>query len=103
MDRLAYIAMSGAKQTMQAQAVVSNNIANAGTTGFRAELVGAAAAPVYGDGHASRVNTVLAGYGADFASGPVKSTGRRRPAPLMLAMTRASGHLSESWPRASKP
>jgi flagellar basal-body rod protein FlgF len=76
MDRLGYIAMTGARQTMQAQAVVSNNLANASTTGFRAELVGAAAAPIYGDSHASRVNVVSAGYGADFAQGALVTTDR---------------------------
>ena len=76
MDRLGYIAMTGARQTMQAQAVVSNNIANASTPGFRGELLGAAAAPVYGDVYASRVNVVSAGYGADFGHGPLQTTGR---------------------------
>lgn len=76
MDRFAYIAMTGAKQSMQAQGVVSNNLANASTTGFRAELLGAAAAPVYGDVYASRVNVVSNGAGADFALGGVRSTGR---------------------------
>jgi flagellar basal-body rod protein FlgF len=76
MDRLGYIAMTGATQTMVAQAVVSNNLANASTTGFRAELVGATSAPIYGDTHASRVNVVASGYGADFAPGALVSTGR---------------------------
>ncbi|MFK8017259.1 MAG: flagellar basal-body rod protein FlgF [Gammaproteobacteria bacterium] len=76
MDRLGYIAMTGARQTMQAQAVVSNNLANASTTGFRAELIGATAAPIYGDTHASRVNVVSAGYGADFAHGALITTHR---------------------------
>lgn len=76
MDRLAYIAMSGAKQTMQTQAVVSNNLANANTTGFRAELIGAQSAPVYGDVHPSRVNVVSTGFGADFGGGALVNTGR---------------------------
>lgn len=76
MDRLGYIAMTGATQTMVAQAVVSNNLANASTTGFRAELVGATSAPIYGDTHASRVNVVNSGYGADFSAGAMVTTGR---------------------------
>ncbi len=76
MDRLGYIAMTGARQTMQAQAVVSNNLANASTTGFRAEMIGAASAPIYGDSHASRVNVVSAGYGADFGPGAIITTSR---------------------------
>ena len=38
MDRMVYVAMTGAKQLMQAQAVVANNLANVSTTGFRADL-----------------------------------------------------------------
>lgn len=68
--------MTGAKHTMQTQAVVSNNLANASTTGFRAELIGASSAPVYGDGYASRVNVTTAGFGADFSTGSIRSTGR---------------------------
>ncbi len=77
MDILGYIAMTGAKQSMQAQGVVSNNLANASTTGFRAELLGATSAPIYGDGHASRVNVVSSGAGVDFALGSIRSTGRQ--------------------------
>lgn len=76
MDRLGYIAMTGARQTMQTQGVVSNNLANASTTGFKAELIGATSAPIYGDGYASRVNVVTAGFGADFGAGSIASTGR---------------------------
>ena len=38
MDRMLYIAMSGAKETMLSQAVNTNNLANANTTAFRADL-----------------------------------------------------------------
>ena len=33
MDRLLYVAMTGAKQLMQAQTLVSHNLANLGTSG----------------------------------------------------------------------
>lgn len=39
MDRLVYTAMSGLKSKMAAQAAIANNIANASTTGFRADRV----------------------------------------------------------------
>ena len=39
MDRGLYVAMTGAKQIMQAQAVNNHNIANVSTTGFRADAV----------------------------------------------------------------
>ncbi|MFK8029899.1 MAG: flagellar basal-body rod protein FlgF [Gammaproteobacteria bacterium] len=76
MDRLGYIAMSGAKMSMQAQGVVSNNLANASTAGFRAELLGSTSAPIYGDVYASRVNVKSSGAGADFSTGSITSTGR---------------------------
>ncbi|MEM7082009.1 MAG: flagellar basal body rod protein FlgF [Pseudomonadota bacterium] len=76
MDRLGYIAMTGAKHSMQAQAIVSNNLANASTTGFRAELLGSVDAPIRGDGYQSRANVINAGTGADFGYGAIRSTGR---------------------------
>jgi flagellar basal-body rod protein FlgF len=36
MDKMIYVAMTGARATMQAQSVVSHNVANVSTTGFRA-------------------------------------------------------------------
>jgi flagellar basal-body rod protein FlgF len=39
MDRLVYTALSGLRSQMQAQASIANNIANASTTGFRADRV----------------------------------------------------------------
>ena len=38
MDRLVYVAMSGAKETLRAQAANNHNLANASTVGFRADL-----------------------------------------------------------------
>ena len=38
MDKLIYTAMTGAKHTLGQQAAVAHNLANATTTGFRAEL-----------------------------------------------------------------
>ena len=61
MDRLVYVAMSGAKQLMQAQSMLSHNLANANTHGFRADLANFAASPVEGPGYQSRVNTVATG------------------------------------------
>ena len=37
MDRMIYLAMTGAKQTLNQQATVSNNLANVSTHGFRAQ------------------------------------------------------------------
>jgi len=76
MDRLLYVAMSGARETMRAQAVNTNNLANANTTGFRADLEAFKSLPVLGPGYDSRVYSVAEGEGVDFQPGPAVSTGR---------------------------
>ena len=50
MDRLVYLSMAGAKANMQRQDVLANNLANAATPGFRAELSAFRAVPVQGSG-----------------------------------------------------
>ena len=64
MDRLIYTAMTGANSAAHRQAVLSNNLANASTNGFRAELSTFRAVPVRGDGATTRVMAVeaTAGY-----------------------------------------
>jgi flagellar basal-body rod protein FlgF len=76
MDRGLYVAMTGAKQIMQAQAVNNHNIANASTTGFRADGVAFTSEPIYGPGYASRVNAVAGDAGTDFSSGVMMNTSR---------------------------
>lgn len=76
MDRGLYVAMTGAKQIMQAQAVNNHNIANLSTTGFRADSVGFDTKPIYGPGYATRVNAVAGDAGTDFSMGVMQSTGR---------------------------
>jgi flagellar basal-body rod protein FlgF len=75
MDRLLYVAMTGAKQLMQAQTLVAHNIANVATNGFRADLARFEARPVEGPGYASRVNTVASGLGFDHTQGALQPTG----------------------------
>jgi flagellar basal-body rod protein FlgF len=38
MDRMIYLAMSAAKQMMHAQALATQNLANASTVGFKSDL-----------------------------------------------------------------
>jgi len=76
MDRVIYLTMSGAKAAMQRQEVVSNNLANVSTTGFRAELATFRAVPVRGDGATTRVFALEATAGHLDAPGPVNPTGR---------------------------
>src|SRR5882762_3892863 len=76
MDRGLYVAMTGAKQIMQAQAVNNHNIANINTVGFRADSVSFDSLPIYGSGYATRVNAVAGDAGTDFSAGTMQSTGR---------------------------
>jgi flagellar basal-body rod protein FlgF len=76
MDRGLYVAMTGAKQIMQAQAVNNHNIANINTVGFRADAVSFVSQPIYGPGYATRVNAVASDAGTDFSNGVMESTGR---------------------------
>ena len=50
MDRMIYQSMTGAKQTLGQQAVVSHNLANVSTNGFRAETSVFRAVPIVGEG-----------------------------------------------------
>ena len=76
MDRLIYLAMSGAKHTMLQQATVANNLANVSTPGFRAQTVAFRAAPVLGEGLPTRAFVVDSTPGADFRPGAIQHTGR---------------------------
>ncbi|GAB4120921.1 MAG: flagellar basal-body rod protein FlgF [Rubrivivax sp.] len=76
MDRLIYLSMAGAKATLQRQEVLANNLANASTTGFRAELQAFRAVPVRGDGASTRVYALESTVGHSEQPGVVQSTGR---------------------------
>ena len=76
MDRVIYLAMAGAKAAMQRQDVLAHNLANASTTGFRAEMVAFRAVPVLGDGASTRVYAIETTPGYNAEPGPVAATGR---------------------------
>ncbi|WP_104201959.1 flagellar basal body rod protein FlgF [Billgrantia saliphila] len=76
MDRILYTAMSGAKQSMDQQAVVSHNLSNVSTSGFRAQLHAMRAVPVQGEGAPTRVSVAASTPGSDFSPGPITHTGR---------------------------
>ncbi len=76
MDRMIYLAMSGAKATMQRQDIVAHNLANASTTGFKAELAAFRAVPVVGQGASTRAYTLESTPGYNPDAGPVQATGR---------------------------
>ncbi len=76
MDSFLYIAMNGAKNAMHAQQTNANNLANASTTGFKADLDHFKSLPVYGPGHASRAYANDERAGTDYSSGATMTTGR---------------------------
>ena len=76
MDRLIYIAMTGAQQLLHSQAQAAHNLANAGTTGYKADTGAFRAAPVDGPGLPTRAYAVDTTTGADLAPGAIQTTGR---------------------------
>ncbi len=75
MDKLIYVAMSGAKQTLAAQAANNYNLANVNTTGFKADLSAFQSRTVAGPGFASRVYATDATIGYDDTPGVDTNTG----------------------------
>ena len=76
MDRLIYTAMTGAKGTMDQQAAVAHNLANATSTGFRAELHKLRAVEVQTEAMRTRAFTVDASVANNFEQGALQHTGR---------------------------
>lgn len=76
MDRMLYVSMTGATQTMLAQTANNNNLANANTTGFRTDLDAFRSIPVQGPGYQSRAFAMLERDSVDFTLGMVRGTDR---------------------------
>jgi len=76
MDRLIYTAMTGAKHALEQQATTSHNLANATTTGFRAQIDQFRAVPVQGAILPTRAFVVDSTTGSDFRGGAIQHTGR---------------------------
>lgn len=76
MDRMIYTAMTGAKHILEQQATNSHNLANATSTGFRAQVDSFRAVPVVSEGLPTRAFVVDATVGADFRPGAIQNTGR---------------------------
>jgi flagellar basal-body rod protein FlgF len=89
MDKLLYVAMSGAKESLRAQAANNHNLANASTTGFKADLSAFQSRAVTGPGYASRVYATDSTVGWDSTSGSQLHTGN----PLDLSVN-GSGFIA---------
>jgi len=76
MDRMIYTAMTGASAAAHRQQLLANNLANASTPGFRAELATFRSVPVRGEGATTRVFALEATAGHLEAPGPIQMTGR---------------------------
>ncbi|NEV60530.1 flagellar basal-body rod protein FlgF [Thiorhodococcus minor] len=76
MDRFMYLAMSGAKENLYAQAINNHNLANATTHGFRQSLADAYTAPITGPVYDSRDYVQVGNEAIDFSHGAMQSTGR---------------------------
>ena len=76
MDRIIYTTMTGANAAAQRQAVLSNNLANVSTTGFRAELSTFRSVPLEGQGSSTRVFGLDATSGHLDLAGPAITTGK---------------------------
>ena len=75
MDKALFIAMTGAKHNMLAQANRANNLANLSTTGFRADFEQSRSMGVYyGDGQPTRAYAMTESPRADFTSGSMIAT-----------------------------
>ncbi|MFC4699951.1 flagellar basal-body rod protein FlgF [Glaciecola siphonariae] len=76
MDKLLYIAASGANQDLLATGVRANNLANAQTNGFKAQLEQARAMPAYGEGLPSRVFSMTESPSNNYDGGAMITTDR---------------------------
>ncbi len=76
MDRVIYIAMTGAREVTRQQAAVSHNLANVATHGFRQELSVFRALPVVGEGAKTRAFVAETTPRTDFTQGTIQVTGR---------------------------
>lgn len=76
MNKILYLAANGASEALMAQQINSNNLANASTTGFRADLAHAQSLSVDGAGFASRTYANSLPTQVDLAPGKIIKTDR---------------------------
>ena len=76
MDRLIYTSLTAMRGSMSRQTAIANNLANAQTPGFRADMAEAQSLWLNGSGFKSRALSSEEVLGADMKAGTVVSTGR---------------------------
>ncbi|PZU57313.1 MAG: flagellar biosynthesis protein FlgF [Sphingobium sp.] len=82
MDRLVNTALTAMRGAMARQSAIANNLANADTTGFRAEIANATTQWLNGETFDTRAQQAEQVLGADMSGGAVKATGN----PLDVAL-----------------
>jgi flagellar basal-body rod protein FlgF len=97
MDKSLYVAMTGAKEILDAQAVNNFNLANASTTGFKADLAAFQSQAVTGSGYASRVYATESTSGWDQSQGALTTTG----GPLDVAV-QGAGFIAVQGPNGQE-
>ncbi|MCY1424128.1 Flagellar basal-body rod protein FlgF [compost metagenome] len=76
MDKMLYVAMTGASQNALAQKAHANNLANISTSGFQRDLEQARSMPVFGDSFPARAYALSERPATDFTPGALQETGR---------------------------
>lgn len=104
MDRMIFLAMNAARQTMNGQAQAANNLANAGTTGFKADFEAYRSMPLFGDGEPTRVFSMAERPGVNFSAGSIEETGNNLDVAIsgegFIAVRTADG--KEAYTRAGE-
>ncbi len=96
MDRMLYTAVAGATRTLEAQAIRANNLANAETTGFRADLERVEAKWLTPTGDSLPTRVLAETQSGDFSRqfGQVNATGR-----VLDVALRGEGYLAVQTPQ----
>ena len=92
MDKLIFTAVSGAERTLRAQQVRANNLANADTPGFRANIELASVQAMGGYGYDAVHMSRSEADAISTRAGTVRETGR----PLDVAIA-GNGYLAVEW------
>jgi flagellar basal-body rod protein FlgF len=83
MDRMIYVAMTGARHALESQATVAHNLANVNSSGFRAQLNALRAVHLFGEGLPTRSYVVDSTVGTDFRPGTIQQTGHALDVAIM--------------------
>jgi fagellar hook-basal body proteins len=75
MDKALYVAMTGARASLQAQSTVSHNLANTDTPGFKEALANTEAFRIQGQGYPSRIDALHVDAGFNRRMGAQQITG----------------------------